>query len=399
MSNKMSNKRTIKKRKIRLTPLGKKVAGLTGAIMIGTSLIGIMSVKENAKADVSTPPTLETIEEVETTESFEDIFVVNQESLTPIINETTATITTSPVVEETTPSENEEIETLVEEVTPSLSVEQTNETNVTETINQDNTEERIIEEDTSYLDNINSTTTLSVGYAYDRNASSDLENYNKVRNRFGPLIDHIATETRWDPRIITAFIAQENPDKRDQSANYTYGITSITTVHQGQTYSYGYFDENGNYSMRNITIDVYSLDNNELYMDGLYGNVTTGDYNAIIAKIAILENYANQINNSNSYLDSMGSFILAMPAYNSGVTCINNLARNNNSLNGTLNDLASGSNPAADSNYISHVLYKIPEELTNDLYFTTLSGQTYSFNLEQTNTLGGLSTSNNSRTL
>lgn len=395
----MSNKRTIKKRKIRLTPLGKKVAGLAGAIMIGTSLIGIMAVKESAKADVSTPPTIETIEEVETTESFEDIFVVNQESLTPIINETTATITTTPVVEETTPSENEEIETLVEEVTPTISVEQTNETIATETINQDNNEERIIEEDTSYLDNINSTTTLSVGYAYDRNASSDLENYNKVRNRFGPLIDHIATETRWDPRIITAFIAQENPDKRDQSANYTYGITSITTVHQGQTYSYGYFDENGNYSMRNITIDVYSLDNNELYMDGLYGNVTTGDYNAIIAKIAILENYANQINNSNSYLDSMGSFILAMPAYNSGVTCINNLARNNNNLNSTLNDLSSGSNPAADSNYISHVLYKIPEEFTNDLYFTTLSGQTYSFNLEQTNTLGGLSTSNNSRTL
>ena len=385
----MSNKRTIKKRKIKLTPLGQKVVGLGAVIMAATTLIGV-AVTHKAVTASSNETNIPTIETIQT--EMEDIFEAN--NVAPIINDVTPTTVESiEVVEEATPSEAE--------TTPTESIETIEETTPVETTIETASETLpAIETTIMPMEELNSTINISMGYAPDRNETDDITKYNTVRQNYGPLIDYISSQTRWDSRLITAIIAQENPFKVDQSSNYTYGITSITTVHQGQTYNYGYFDENGNHEIRSITVDVYSLDNNELFMGGLYGNVTTGDYNAIITQIAILENYMAQINNSNSYLGDVGSGILAMPAYNSGVGAINNVARNNNSLDGSLNSLVNGSNPAADPYYFAHVFYKIPEGMTNDLYFTSLNGETTSFNVEFTHEVGGISTSNsNSHTL
>ena len=380
----MDNKRKPKRRKIKLTKLGKEVVASISTLAILGASIGIAHNAVSASTkEQEVIPTLETIQT-----DMEDIFEVNE--LTPIINryevETTSitpTPTTIETTETTTPTETEEeIQSI--ETTPSI-------------------EETIITDETTPVEttlDLNSSLTISMGYAPNRNENDDLLKYNTVRQNYGPLIDYISSQTRWDPRLITAIIAQENPFKVDQSSNYTYGITSITTVHQGQTYNYGYFDENGNHEIRSITVDVYSLDNNDLFMGGLYGNVTTGDYNAIITQIAILENYMVQINNSNSYLGNIGSGILAMPAYNSGVGSINNVARNNTNLNESLNDLVNESNPYADPYYFAHVFYKIPNGMTNDLYFTSLDGETTSFNVEFTYEVGGISASNtNTHTL
>lgn len=384
----MENNRKVKKRKIKLTKLGKEVvASISTLAIIGTG-IGIAHNVVNASSkEQSITPSLDTIQT-----DMENIFEVN--NLTPIINEASVestNITTTPIVLNETISTSSENEEEIEFFDTSTPIIEDNLNNSREITSVESNEATI---------NINSELTISMGFAPNRNENDDLIKYNTVRQNYGPLIDFISSQTRWDPRLITAIIAQENPFKVDQSSNYTYGITSITTVHQGQTYNYGYFDENGNHEIRSITVDVYSLDNNDLFMGGLYGNVTTGDYNAIITQIAILENYMVHINNSNSYLGNIGSGILAMPAYNSGVGSINNLARNNNNLNDSLNDLVNGSNPYADPYYFAHVFYKIPNGMTNNLYFTSLNGETTSFNVEFTNEIGGISVTNtNTRTL
>lgn len=379
----MSNKRTIKKRKIRLTPLGKKVAGLTGAIMIGTSFIGIMAVKENAKADISTPPTLETIEEVETTESFEDIFVVNQEPLTPIINETTATETRAPIIiepnltsEETIEDANNDNYISVSTPTPTPIIDNNGAEETIETLSDSLSQ---IEE----IDNIATNTpnfevpvssfNLTLGYASDRNYSDDVYKYNYVREHYGNIIDEVALETRWDPRIISALISQENPFAQPQAS--VYGITSIHGMHQGETYSYGYYDSNGEHQNRNITVDIERVSSDPRF--------------AIEVQIAILQTYLEYTNVHD---------ILVFGSYNGGPGTIYG-----NDTNEALNNFRWNVQLEHDAEYYAHIFYKLnalSDEGINNLYLTDLHGNTTSFDLTFVNEPDVISVSNiNTHTL
>lgn len=377
---KMENKevkRKIKKKKFRLTKLGKQVAAgfLTTTLLISTGT-AIASTLDKTKTDIP-------VETTEIIEEYDDIFET-EANLAPIINETTS-VTPTPV-EETTSSETETIPTenieTIEETTPT----ETNETTM-ETIEQVSPSVSV---DIPELD-LSSPMTLTIGCSSLRNFNSDLEIYNIVRERYGLLIDQVASETRWDPRLITAMIALENPDKQDQSAYSTYGLTSITSWHHNQTYNYRYFDENGNSEIRNITVNVYDLDNNQLYMDGLYGNVTTGDHDAIIAQIAILENYLENIHNNN--YDYVSAGILDIGAYNGGPGVVTN-GNINASLNSFINEMRVNHN----QNYYSDVFGKMFAALgsnINDVYFTSLNtGETYSYNLQESNLTNELNVSN-----
>lgn len=388
---KMENKevkRKIKKRKIKLTKLGKEVVG--GIITL--SLLGGATTVLASSLDK--PDTLEPVETTIASE-YDDIFET-EANLAPIINETTS-VTPTPV-EETTSSETETLPTenieTIEETTPTENIEAIEETTPTET-NETTLEtlEQVspsVSVDIPELD-LSSPMTLTIGCSSLRNFNSDLEIYNIVRERYGLLIDKVASETRWDPRLITAMIALENPDKQDQSAYSTYGLTSITSWHHNQTYNYRYFDENGNSEIRNITINVYDLDNNQLYMGGLYGNVTTGDHDAIIAQIAILENYLENIHNNN--YDYVSAGILDIGAYNGGPGVVTN-GNINASLNSFINEMRVNHN----QNYYSDVFGKMFAALgsnINDVYFTSLNtGETYSYNLQESNLTNELNVSN-----
>lgn len=358
---KMENKevkRKIKKKKFKLTKLGKQVAaGIVAAtLLIGTTTV-IASTLENSKE--------EPIETTTMVEELDDIFS-NQENLAPIINETTPTIT-EPVVTETEPTEEVEIiEEIPEETvvvatpTPTPVVEETNpimeETMPTqETVNY------------SPFEIPDSNINLEIGPSSTRNTSDDLLKYNTVRENYGDIIDQIAMETRWDPRLLSAMIAQENPFDEDQTYRGIYGITSIDGIHNGHTYSIGIFDENGNHSVRNITIDVNEINSNPR--------------SAIYAQIAILEEYLRNYDISTTGLEVFGS-------YNGGPATMYG-----NTLNEAFDNFRLSYQYTHDHEYYSNIFYKLNAlsfEGINDLYFTNLNGETATFDITFTNEQGAL---------
>lgn len=356
---KMENKevkRKIKKKKFKLTKLGKQVAaGIVAAtLLIGTTTV-IASTLENSKE--------EPIETTTMVEELDDIFS-NQENLAPIINETTPTIT-EPVVTETEPTEEVEIiEEIPEETvvvaTPTPAIEETTpimeETMPTqETVNY------------SPFEIPDSNINLEIGPSSTRNTSDDLLKYNTVRENYGDIIDQIAMETRWDPRLLSAMIAQENPFDEDQTYRGIYGITSIDGIHNGHTYSIGIFDENGNHSVRNITIDVNEINSNPR--------------SAIYAQIAILEEYLRNYDISITGLEVFGS-------YNGGPATMYG-----STLEESFNNFRLSYQYPHDHEYYSNIFYKLNAlsfEGINDLYYTNLDGETASFNISFTDEQGAL---------
>lgn len=353
-------KRKIKKRKIKLTKLGKEVVG--GIITL--SLLGGATTVLASSLDKP-----DTVEPVETTivSEYDDIFET-EANLAPIINETTS-VTPTPV-EETTSSETivtptqteEEIETIV----PTEEIEMIEETNpeVTEVI-----------ENTSNIENLSGVSTLHIGYADDRNQASDLERYTMVRERYGALIDYVSVQTGWDSRLITALISQENPDKDDQSRNGTYGLTSINNINQGRTNP---IRING--VVQQLTVDVYSLNDNTLFMDGLYGDVTVGDYRAILTEISIHSYDFTQLTNRYSPTDAA---FLCLGSYNGGLGTISG-----SDANAALNNFTTNLYYSHDEEYYSHVLGKITayygDDMTNQdpIVITDLDGNSYGFYID-----------------
>lgn len=379
-------KRKIKKKKFRLTKLGKQVAAgiVTTTLLISTGT-AIASTLDKTKTDIP-------VETTEIIEEYDDIFGT-EENLAPIINETTPTVTPTPIIEETEPTEEIEI---IEEIPEETVVVATPTPEVIE-------ETTPITEETFSIPDEMAPLTIEIGYGSNYNHDSDMQNYYNIRERYGALIDHVAAETRWDPRILTALISQENPRCENQSANNTYGLTSITTVHQGEVIPYGYFDEQGNYTVINLTINMSDLEDSTLYMGGLYGNVTVGNYNSLRIGVAILQYNEALTRNQNSYLQGAEPGVIGMTGYNSGGPWMSNLAARMGNFNATLGALETDSNPYADRFYLNHLLYKIPEEQTNNLFFTSRTdGQTYYFNVIQTNEFGGITstyTNTNANTL
>lgn len=361
-------KRTIKKKKFKLTKLGKQVAAgfLTTTLLISTGT-AIASTLDKTKTDIP-------VETTEMIEEYDDIFS-NQENLAPIINETTPTVT-EPEVTETEPTE-EIMETEVN--TPEETVVVA--TPTPEIIEESNPiiEETIPTQETvnySFFEIPDSNINLEIGPSSTRNTSDDLLKYNTVRENYGDIIDQIAMETRWDPRLLTAMIAQENPFNRDQ--NYVYGITSIDGIHNGHTYPIAVFDENGNYSIRNITINV--------------SEINSDPRAAIYAQVAILEDYLRFYDISNNGLEVFGS-------YNGGPATMYG-----NTLNEAFDNFRLSYQYPHDHDYYANIFYKLNAlsfEGVNDLYFTNLNGETATFDITFTDEAGELHANylNNANTL
>lgn len=336
----MTNKRNIKKRKLKLTPLGQKVVGLSAIVLTATTLltIGIANKAVSADQKENNIPTIETIQT-----EMEDIFEVN--NLSPIINETVVATPTPEVIPTETIATPTQIEEVIETIAPTEEV--------IETIEETN---QIINNSSFEIpaSNIN----LDIGYSSMRNTSEDINKYNTVRENYGEIIDRIALETRWDPRLITAIIAQENPYNQDQTFRGIYGITSTSSIHNGQTYGLGTFDQNGNHQIIDITVDI-----NRVNTDAEY---------AIYVQLAILQDYLRPYNIS---VDGTRVF----GAYNGGPGSI---AGGN--LTDSINYFLNGTDYPHDREYYSNVFYKLNAlsfEGIDDLYFTNLDGETASFDI------------------
>ena len=336
----MTNKRNIKKRKLKLTPLGQKVVGLSAIVLTATTLltIGIANKAVSADQKENNIPTIETIQT-----EMEDIFEVN--NLSPIINETVIATPTPEVIPTETIATPTQIEEVIETIAPTEEV--------IETIEETN---QIINNSSFEIpaSNIN----LDIGYSSIRNTSEDINKYNTVRENYGEIIDRIALETRWDPRLITAIIAQENPYNQDQTFRGIYGITSTSSIHNGQTYGLGTFDQNGDHQIIDITVDI-----NRVNTDAEY---------AIYVQLAILQDYLRPYNIS---VDGTRVF----GAYNGGPGSI---AGGN--LTDSINYFLNGTDYPHDREYYSNVFYKLNAlsfEGIDDLYFTNLDGETASFDI------------------
>lgn len=336
----MTNKRNIKKRKLKLTPLGQKVVGLSAIVLTATTLltIGIANKAVSADQKENNIPTIETIQT-----EMEDIFEVN--NLSPIINETVVATPTPEVIPTETIATPTQTEEIIETIAPTEEV--------IETIEETN---QIINNSSFEIpaSNIN----LDIGYSSIRNTSEDINKYNTVRENYGEIIDRIALETRWDPRLITAIIAQENPYNQDQTFRGIYGITSTSSIHNGQTYGLGTFDQNGNHQIIDITVDI-----NRVNTDAEY---------AIYVQLAILQDYLRPYNIS---VDGTRVF----GAYNGGPGSI---AGGN--LTDSINYFLNGTDYPHDREYYSNVFYKLNAlsfEGIDDLYFTNLDGETASFDI------------------
>ena len=336
----MTNKRNIKKRKLKLTPLGQKVVGLSAIVLTATTLltIGIANKAVSADQKENNIPTIETIQT-----EMEDIFEVN--NLSPIINETVVATPTPEVIPTETIATPTPVEEVIETIAPTEEV--------IETIEETN---QIIN-NTSFeipASNIN----LDIGYSSIRNTSEDINKYNTVRENYGEIIDRIALETRWDPRLITAIIAQENPYNQDQTFRGIYGITSTSSIHNGQTYGLGTFDQNGEHQIIDITVDI-----NRVNTDAEY---------AIYVQLAILQDYLRPYN-----INVDGTRVFG--AYNGGPGSI---AGGN--LTDSINYFLNGTDYPHDREYYSNVFYKLNAlsfEGIDDLYFTNLDGETASFDI------------------
>ena len=358
----MTNKRNIKKRKLKLTPLGQKVVGLSAIVLTATTLltIGIANKAVSADQKENNIPTIETIQT-----EMEDIFEVN--NLSPIINETVVATPTPEVIPTETIATPTPVEEVIETIAPTEEV--------IETIEETNPEVTEVIENTSSVENLSGVSTIHIGYADDRNQASDLERYTMVRERYGALIDYVSMQTGWDSRLITALISQENPDKVDQSRNGTYGLTSINNINQGRTNP---IRING--VVQQLTVDVYSLNDNTLFMDGLYGDVTVGDYRAILTEISIHSNDFAQLTNRYSPTDAA---FLCLGSYNGGLGTISG-----SDANAALNNFTTNQYYSHDEEYYSHVLGKITayygDDMTNQdpIVITDLDGNSYGFYID-----------------
>lgn len=342
--------RNIKRRKVKkrkLSTFGKRF--ITGAIL--TTMLATGAITLSKKEGVSATNNVD-LPVIETTE-YEDIYEAYNQ-LAPIINNTTPTIET----EETIVIESNNIAPVI---------------NGEAYISNDN------QTDTYYYrlpEDAVANSTLFVGPKEGRDESSDMQCYYQIRARYGPLIERIASETRWDPRLITALIAQENHNRVDQSRNNTFGATSITSIHDGQTYNYAYFDENGNREQRQITINTDALDlDTSIYMDGY----TNADANSIYGAIAIFENYFNEISTFD-YLNDAAAFALTLSAYNCGNSQVRGFLNNCNNMQDAFNATFNITN--ADNHYIANVIDKLPSTTSgSNFYFTTTDGRTITFSI------------------
>ena len=328
----------------------KSVAGLS-AIVMAMSLIKPKN--DNTNKNIKKSPVETTIESKEEESKIEPIF-------SPESNEE---INNNKIIKETIlPTETLNMEELGEEITNTYEVKPN--------------------------------TTISFPKASNTNEESDYTNYYKVKDKYGDYIDVISEESGVDSRIIIAMIAQENPDQIDESSYGTYGPMCVTTVHNGETYNYYHYNDNGEYVNDPVTININNLkhfsDNMVLYEDGKYGNITIADAWCIYYGVVILKDNFYHVNKSND-LSKEENVPLAILAYNHGYPDIIHCTRNSSTLFDACYSVrythAYDVN-YDDDQYLEHVLNKIPnEELDEPFVFTDNEENKIIFNLERNNDL------------
>jgi len=190
-------------------------------------------------------------------------------------------------------------------------------------------------------------------------------------------------------------IAQENPSQMDQTSKGTYGPMCVTSIHDGETYNYGYYDENGNFNTKKITIDINNLKNNNLYENGKYGEITVGDAYCIQYGVAILKDNEYQISKSVTNLSPEEIVPLSIGSYNQGYPDVINMTKNYDNLFDACYSIRyshAGDSVTDDDQYIEHVFNKIPdEELNTPITFVDNNGNLICFSLERNSEISTIS--------
>ena len=229
--------------------------------------------------------------------------------------------------------------------------------------------------------------------ASNTNEASDSKNYSKVKDRYGAYIDKVSKEYGVDSRIITAMIAQENPNGTDISRVGTYGPMCVTSIHNGVTYSYGHY-VNGDFVKDSVTFDINALKNKDLYQNGEYGNITKGDALCIEYGTIILKDAYSKISKANDNLSPEEVLPLAIAAYNHGYPDIIRCTKNTSNLSEASYSIRYTHAKDAkndDDQYMEHVLNKIPDEELGIFTFVDNNGNTIKFNLQKNSEVSSVS--------
>lgn len=254
-----------------------------------------------------------------------------------------------------------------------------------------------IEEDSSKEYEV-PTMTISFPKASNTNVESDYNNYYKVKEKYGAYIDKIARESGIDSRILIAMIAQENPDQIDETRYGTYGPMCVTTVHNAETYNYGHYDENGDFINEKVTIDINKLkpndNNNQLYENGKYGNITNADAWCIYYGAVIIKEGYYRIDAANDILTKEEKIPLAISAYNHGYPDVIKCTKNSPTLFDACYSIRydhAGDVNYDDDQYLEHVLNKIPdEELNKPFRFVDNNGNEMTINIQRNNEIAAV---------
>lgn len=262
--------------------------------------------------------------------------------------------------------------------------------NISEVIEENNIE--------NINDDIVPTYNLLFPKASDTNEESDYTNYYNVKEKFGKYIDKLSKESGVDSRIIIAMIAQDNPNGIDETNVGTYGPMCVTSVHNGETYNYYHFNDDNEYVCEKVTININNLkpfaENNELYENGEYGNITNAEAWCLFYGVVITKDYYNQINSSNN-LASEENIALAVASYNHGNNDVIRITKYSPTLFDACYSIRydhASDSYNDDDQYMEHVFNKIPdEELTKPFTFVDNDGKTLCFSLERNNEIATIS--------
>jgi ribulose-phosphate 3-epimerase len=205
----------------------------------------------------------------------------------------------------------------------------------------------------------------------------------------------LAKESGVDARIIIAMIAQENPNMKDQTSQGTYGPMCVTSIHDGETLNYGYYDENGNFATKKITIEIDNLKNNNLYENGKYGDITVADAYCILYGVAILKDNNYQLEKSLTNLSPEDIVPLSIASYNQGYPDVIKMTKSYDNLFDAAYAIRytyASKDTTDDDRYIEHVFNKIPdEELDKPFTFLDNNGNLITFSLEKNDELSTVS--------
>lgn len=250
-------------------------------------------------------------------------------------------------------------------------------------------------EDSTYEIDADPTMVISFPKASDTNTASDYENYYKIKDKYGLYIDKIAKESGVDSRIIIAMIALENPDGKDLTSGGTYGPMCVTTALNGETFDYGYFDENGEFKTEKITLNAYDIKGTDLYANGMYGDITVAEAIGIDLGVKAYKLNISKLKNSNSNLELPEIAILALTSYNHGYPDTIRETKDFDNLfdaSYSVRYVHAGDTNSDDDEYIEDVLNKIPdEELTSPIIIIDNDGEQICFTLQRDNSLATVS--------